>query len=1516
MGSPLPPPPPLLLLLRWLPLAALLAVSQLPRVRCLSRGELLSHGSATGDEVLPGGDDITSWPVNLAVPIPFFETTVEAFRVSVNGFVTPHDVPEEGSYVDGPLPTKFGVIAPFLADLETEELNGGPPGHAGGNVFFRALDGRSRGDDDDDAGAGRAVLDAAAAHVRRAFPAAGNFAPIAGFLATWDRVAVHANPGQVNTFQAAIVSDKEDTYAVFLYPEGGLSVSGTAPKEARGDRSEVPARVGFSRGPKVVFIFSTEGPSYHVTHGGVPATSMPRRSNSGRRGVWAFHIGSSRSAFSGVEAAEVDAEPPTPGAFDLSYDDDDDDEEEEEEEEYNTEEPEYGDGAEERPRRPGPNYDGRPGGADHHREGEPGPDFGHPQQPEPEQFTPQQPLPDNYHPHHPDYRHPQQPEPEQFTPQEPEPDNYHPHHPDYRHPQQPEPEQFTPQEPLPDNYHPHHPDYRHPQQPEPEQFTPQEPEPDNYHPHHPDYRHPQQPEPEQFTPQEPEPDNFHPHHPDYRHPQQPEPDHAHPRQPEPGQFTPQQPEPGSYHPRQPDYQHPHHPESAHRTPQPPDQERYHYPQQPEPDYRQPQPRPQEDLHVHHQRPQEPELGSRFQEVPPPPPRHEDAGRAVLHVDEPEPGLGTNVFVYGPERGAERCDVGGGPRCSPHAACRDHATGPCCHCGTGYYGDGKLCLPEGAPQRVNGKVSGRLVVVGDSSAASSSETVELSGSDLHSYVVVNDGRAYAAVSQVPVELGWSMLPLYSLGTAVGWMLALEQPGFQNGFSITGGRFVRTSEVTFLPGRERVVVTQRLDGMDEHGHLVIDTRLSGSLPRLPPDSKVSVEPYEELYQYTRNVVTSTSLREYVVDYGSGRTETFRQTWKQNITYQSCPHDDGEGGVQVPHTQRLSVGRIFTLYDASGLILRYATTNKIGSITDEADQSACYDGTHDCDNNAQCRPGRGADFTCECAAGFTGDGRVCYDQDECAEYPGGRCGPHARCVNLPGTFRCECDEGHVFSDDGRSCVPSHRAVNPCDDGSHNCDYADRSRCVATGPAAFRCECLAGYTGNGRVCTDVDECSASRCHSHGVCHNSPGSFSCRCNPGYEGDGFQCSPVQNGGGGGKSTCERWRDSLVGSSGGAALLPRGPRPVGHYVPQCGADGTFLPVQCHHGTGYCWCVDAEGQEQAGTRTPPGTEPPCLPTAAPPVVRPTHRPDVVPPPPGTSLVFAQGQLLSSVPLDGTALRKEQARAVLVLHGTIVVGVAHDCVENKVYWTDIATRTISRASLHGGEPEVIVRTDLRSPEGLAIDHLGRNVFWTDSGSDRIEVARLDGSHRRVLFDTGLVNPRAIVADPSGGLLYWTDWNRESPRIETANMDGTGRRVLVGDDLGLPNGLTFDPYSHQLCWADAGTRRLECMHRGQGPRRRFLEGLQYPFGIAAYADHLYYTDWRRDAVVAASLGQQTDEHTPTQRSHPYGIATVYPQCPPGQNHCSGNNGGCTHLCLATPGGRTCRCPDNVVGVSCQERN
>lgn len=51
-------------------------------------------------------------------------------------------------------------------------------------------------------------------------------------------------------------------------------------------------------------------------------------------------------------------------------------------------------------------------------------------------------------------------------------------------------------------------------------------------------------------------------------------------------------------------------------------------------------------------------------------------------------------------------------------------------------------PPGAPQRVSGKVSGTVNV--------GSTPVVLNNIDLHAYIVVGDGRAYTAISEVRVS----------------------------------------------------------------------------------------------------------------------------------------------------------------------------------------------------------------------------------------------------------------------------------------------------------------------------------------------------------------------------------------------------------------------------------------------------------------------------------------------------------------------------------------------------------------------------------------------------------------------------------------------------------------------------------------------------------------------------------------------------------------------------------------------
>ncbi|XP_039678874.1 galactose-specific lectin nattectin-like [Perca fluviatilis] len=45
--------------------------------------------------------------------------------------------------------------------------------------------------------------------------------------------------------------------------------------------------------------------------------------------------------------------------------------------------------------------------------------------------------------------------------------------------------------------------------------------------------------------------------------------------------------------------------------------------------------------------------------------------------------------------------------------------------------------------------------------------------------------------------------------------------------------------------------------------------------------------------------------------------------------------------------------------------------------------------------------------------------------------------------------------------------------------------------------------------------------------------------------------------------------------------------IGEFVPQCDANGNFLPQQCWASTGYCWCVNViTGEEIPNTKTPPG------------------------------------------------------------------------------------------------------------------------------------------------------------------------------------------------------------------------------------------------------------------------------------------------------------------------------------------
>ncbi|XP_078726451.1 nidogen-2-like [Lampetra fluviatilis] len=1580
-----------------LPAALLcLAAALLGCARGLSRDELLQHGERSGDQVLPSGDDASFGPLRFAHPLFLYSTPYSELYVGTNGVLSPLPLPSQAQYVDEGFPTNFPAIAPFLADLATSAES------RRGRVLFRH---------ESVSAASTQALWRAGEMVRSAFPALVGFSPGEIVVVTWDQVGSYQEPDshKANTFQAVVAWDHADTYALFLYPEDGVRFFGTRPRASFYANLELPARVGFSGGASDG---AAEGRAYSLTSTEQSVKNLYQTGNSGTQGVWVFHIGSA-SGLGDIEPAkrteEVwqlqhqynlaplpkwDLQDPANGNDDFYpvYTDETDlDDLDEHPRPAAPTQPAPGAQPPPYPETypypyPAPDHritqsnpdphgghrepygqpERHPERQRHEQPGEHGRREGDPQQSVDErQYRVQQP----YHDPQPQPYHDPQPQPYH----DPQPQPYHDPQPQPYPDQQPQPYPESQPQPYHDPqlqpYHDPQPQPYPDQQPQPYHDPQLQPYPESQpQPYHDPQPHPypdQQPQP--YPESQPQP------YPEY----QPQPYPESQPQPYPESQPQPYPDPQSYPESQPQPYHDPQPQPYHDPQSYPESQPQPYPEsQPQP-YPESQPQPYPDPQSY------PESQPQPYHDPQPQPYHDPQSY-------PEAGRGDVAQVprynhYVPPR--QGCDTGRA-ECSPLAECTEHATGFCCHCRVGHLGNGKDCFQDGHPQRVNGKVRGRVSLRGVES--------ELAEADLHAYVVSADGRVYVAVSRVPPALGWALQLLPSLASPLAWLYS-PGPGGQRGFGVAGGRLVQRATVTFSPGGERLHVTQRFSGLDPRGYLAASVELSGSLPHVEPLARVDSDPYTETYHQTHAGSMSVRSQQQLTVTANGEQTSLVLELTQNLTYDAVAPACARSGDAAPPA--FVMERVFALYNPSESVLRYSITGRRSAQPErppapprdpcaerthgcgenarclpgagpaeyrceclpgfDGDGRYCYERppapprdpcaerTHGCGENARCLPGAGpAEYRCECLPGFDGDGRYCYDVDECRANPCGtssrcenfagsyrcgppecphgyqptpeghgcadtdecqvnRCGPYGQCENLPGSYRCHCSAGYQPSPDGYTCIEQAPPSDPCRDGRNNCAPSDRARCLHVGGEEFTCICLPGYWGNGHRCDDVDECVTRVCHNDAACHNTPGSFACHCSQGYDGDGFNCAPVATEAPSRQRTpCEQWRDSVLG-----AASPRGPRPpiVGRYVPQCDEHGAFRPVQCHGSTGNCWCVTRDGQEVAGTRSPPGSEPPCLPTSAPPVLDPTTRPVVHPGPPGTQLLYAQGQQIGTVPLHGTSMNAGDARILVSVHGSVNVGIDFDCVEGMVYWTDVVGRTINRVGLRGGEPQSIIATDLMSPEGLAIDHLSRNIFWVDSGTDRVEVARLDGSSRRTLVTSDLVNPRAIVADPVQGMLYWTDWNREGPKIESAHMDGTGRHVLVGHDIGLPNGLTFDPATRTLCWVDAGTKRLECVQSDGTARRVLTSGMLYPFSLTRLANYFYYTDWKRDGVRALRNdgADEVDEFLPGLRTHPYGITIAQPHCPPGQNHCGVNNGGCSHLCVPKSGGRSCLCPD-----------
>ncbi|KAH9370046.1 hypothetical protein HPB48_001923 [Haemaphysalis longicornis] len=118
-----------------------------------------------------------------------------------------------------------------------------------------------------------------------------------------------------------------------------------------------------------------------------------------------------------------------------------------------------------------------------------------------------------------------------------------------------------------------------------------------------------------------------------------------------------------------------------------------------------------------------------------------------------------------------------------------------------------------------------------------------------------------------------------------------------------------------------------------------------------------------------------------------------------------------------------------------------------------------------------------------------------------------------------------------------------------------------------------------------------------------------------------------------------------------------------------------------------------------------------------------------------------------------------------------VVSSCIK-RVFWTNWNSQhpSIQKSYLNGYGVESIITTDIRMPNGIAIDHQLQKLYWSDARLDKIERCNFTGGDRHVLLSEHPQHPFDLAV--YGDFVFWTDWVAHA--VLRANKH-TGADVVV---------------------------------------------------------------------------------------------------------------------------------------------
>uniref|UniRef100_A0A8D2ZZH8 EGF-like domain-containing protein n=1 Tax=Scophthalmus maximus TaxID=52904 RepID=A0A8D2ZZH8_SCOMX len=259
--------------------------------------------------------------------------------------------------------------------------------------------------------------------------------------------------------------------------------------------------------------------------------------------------------------------------------------------------------------------------------------------------------------------------------------------------------------------------------------------------------------------------------------------------------------------------------------------------------------------------------------------------------------------------------------------------------------------------------------------------------------------------------------------------------------------------------------------------------------------------------------------------------------------------------------------------------------------------------------------------------------------------------------------------------------------------------------------------------------------------------------------------------------------------------------------------------------------------------------------------------------------------------------------------IIHIDFDYKKEFIYWVDSTRpsgRKINRMRLNGSDLKIVHRTAV--PSALAVDWIGKNLYWCDAERKTLEVSKSNGLYPTILISSSLKNPTDLALDPQTGYVFWVDCC-EPPHIGRIGMDGRGQTVIVDTEIYSPTALTIDYTNKRLYWADDNHIMFANMDGAQR-RKVSYDHIQGVMALTLFEDFVYWTDGkskslRRAHKTTGSQGMELLNSWQAIKSIKVYHSLRQPEVP--KHQCQIANGGCSHLCLLSPGGEhRCACPTN----------